>query len=74
MITLKGGLSVHELADMITVPETEIIKLLFFKVPFSNLLFCNLRDSPRPFAHVLRISMALYGYLLVTQPFFKQFY
>ncbi|MEM9816011.1 MAG: translation initiation factor IF-2 [Cyanobacteria bacterium P01_D01_bin.6] len=37
MITLKGGLSVHELADMIVVPETEIIKLLFFKGIATNI-------------------------------------
>ncbi|NEQ45540.1 MAG: translation initiation factor IF-2 [Leptolyngbya sp. SIOISBB] len=37
MITLKGGLSVHELANMITVPETEIIKLLFFKGIATNI-------------------------------------
>ena len=37
MITLKGGLSVHELANQILVPETEIIKLLFFKGIATNI-------------------------------------
>jgi translation initiation factor IF-2 len=37
MITLRGGLSVHELADQIVVPETEIIKLLFFKGIATNI-------------------------------------
>ncbi|MGF1460743.1 MAG: translation initiation factor IF-2 [Leptolyngbyaceae cyanobacterium] len=37
MITLKGGLSVHELANLIMVPETEIIKLLFFKGIATNI-------------------------------------
>ena len=37
MITLRGGLSVHELADQILVPETEIIKLLFFKGIATNI-------------------------------------
>ncbi|HEY9888151.1 MAG TPA: translation initiation factor IF-2, partial [Candidatus Obscuribacterales bacterium] len=37
LITLTGGLSVHELADVICVPETEIIKLLFFKGIATNI-------------------------------------
>jgi translation initiation factor IF-2 len=37
IITLTGGLSVHELADVIAVPETEIIKLLFFKGIATNI-------------------------------------
>ena len=31
MIVLTGGISVHDLADQLTIPQTEIIKLLFFK-------------------------------------------
>ncbi len=31
MIVLTGGISVHDLADQLAVPQTEIIKLLFFK-------------------------------------------
>ncbi|MEM6449815.1 MAG: translation initiation factor IF-2 [Cyanobacteria bacterium P01_D01_bin.105] len=31
MIVLTGGISVHDLAEQLTVPQTEIIKLLFFK-------------------------------------------
>lgn len=31
MIVLTGGISVHDLADQLVVPQTEIIKLLFFK-------------------------------------------
>ncbi|MDB9529856.1 translation initiation factor IF-2 [Oscillatoria sp. CS-180] len=37
IITLTGGLSVHELANLIMVPETEIIKLLFFKGIATNI-------------------------------------
>ncbi|WP_008308508.1 translation initiation factor IF-2 [Leptolyngbya sp. PCC 6406] len=37
MITLTGGLSVHELADLICVPETDIIKSLFFKGIATNI-------------------------------------
>jgi translation initiation factor IF-2 len=37
MITLTGGLSVHELASLIRVPETEIIKSLFFKGIATNI-------------------------------------
>jgi len=37
LITLRGGLSVHELANLIRVPETEIIKLLFFKGIATNI-------------------------------------
>ncbi|NER81562.1 MAG: translation initiation factor IF-2 [Leptolyngbya sp. SIO1D8] len=37
MITLTGGVPVHELANMIAVPETEIIKLLFFKGIATNI-------------------------------------
>jgi len=37
LITLTSGLSVHELADVIMVPETEIIKLLFFKGIATNI-------------------------------------
>ncbi|MEL6937829.1 MAG: translation initiation factor IF-2 N-terminal domain-containing protein, partial [Cyanobacteria bacterium J06598_1] len=31
MIVLTGGISVHDLADQLAVPQTDIIKLLFFK-------------------------------------------
>ncbi|CAN5583329.1 translation initiation factor IF-2 [soil metagenome] len=31
MIVLTGGISVHDLADQLSVPQTDIIKLLFFK-------------------------------------------
>ncbi|MEL6855872.1 MAG: translation initiation factor IF-2, partial [Cyanobacteria bacterium J06607_13] len=31
MIVLTGGISVHDLAEQLAVPQTEIIKLLFFK-------------------------------------------
>ncbi|MEO1791971.1 MAG: translation initiation factor IF-2 [Cyanobacteria bacterium J06629_19] len=31
MIVLTGGISVHDLADQLVVPQTDIIKLLFFK-------------------------------------------
>ncbi|MEM9087145.1 MAG: translation initiation factor IF-2 [Cyanobacteria bacterium P01_F01_bin.53] len=31
MIVLTGGISVHDLAEQLVVPQTEIIKLLFFK-------------------------------------------
>ncbi|MFK8184303.1 MAG: translation initiation factor IF-2 [Phormidesmis sp.] len=31
MIVLTGGISVHDLAEQLTVPQTDIIKLLFFK-------------------------------------------
>ena len=37
IVTLRGELSVHELADLIMVPETEIIKLLFFKGIATNI-------------------------------------
>jgi translation initiation factor IF-2 len=37
LITLTTGLSVHELASVIKVPETEIIKLLFFKGIATNI-------------------------------------
>ena len=37
MITLTGGLSVHELAGIIKVPETDIIKSLFFKGIATNI-------------------------------------
>lgn len=37
MIVLTGGLTVHELADRIVVPETEIIKSLFFKGIAANI-------------------------------------
>lgn len=37
MITLTGGLSVHELAEVIKVPETDIIKSLFFKGIATNI-------------------------------------
>ena len=37
MIVLTGGLSVHELAQKIAVPETEIIKFLFFKGIATNI-------------------------------------
>ncbi|MEO0539289.1 MAG: translation initiation factor IF-2 [Cyanobacteria bacterium P01_A01_bin.105] len=37
MIVLTGGLSVHELAQRIVVPETEIIKFLFFKGIATNI-------------------------------------
>jgi len=37
LITLSRGLSVHELAGLIRVPETEIIKLLFFKGIATNI-------------------------------------
>ena len=37
MVTLSTGLSVHELASLIKVPETEIIKLLFFKGIATNI-------------------------------------
>ena len=37
LITLTGGLSVHELASLIRVPETEIIKSLFFKGIATNI-------------------------------------
>jgi translation initiation factor IF-2 len=37
VITLTGGLSVHELANLTMVPETEIIKLLFFKGIATNI-------------------------------------
>ncbi|MDA0673946.1 MAG: translation initiation factor IF-2, partial [Cyanobacteria bacterium] len=37
LITLTGGLSVHELANLIRVPETEIIKSLFFKGIATNI-------------------------------------
>jgi translation initiation factor IF-2 len=36
-ITLTGGLSVHELANLIRVPETDIIKSLFFKGIATNI-------------------------------------
>ena len=31
MIVLTGEISVHDLADQLAVPQTDIIKLLFFK-------------------------------------------
>ncbi len=31
MIVLTGGISVHDLAEQLSVPQTDIIKLLFFK-------------------------------------------
>ncbi len=37
MITLTGGLSVHELANLTLIPETEIIKFLFFKGIATNI-------------------------------------
>ncbi|MBE7381417.1 MAG: translation initiation factor IF-2 [Leptolyngbya sp. SIO1E4] len=37
IITLTGGLTVHELANLIVVPETEIIKSLFFKGIATNI-------------------------------------
>jgi len=37
LVTLTGGLSVHELANLIAVPETEIIKSLFFKGIATNI-------------------------------------
>ncbi|MEO1590224.1 MAG: translation initiation factor IF-2 [Cyanobacteria bacterium J06632_22] len=37
MVVLTGGLSVHELAQKIIVPETEIIKFLFFKGIATNI-------------------------------------
>ncbi|PSN19470.1 translation initiation factor IF-2 [filamentous cyanobacterium CCP5] len=36
-LTLREGLTVHELADQIKVPETEIIKSLFFKGIAANI-------------------------------------
>ena len=36
-ITLTGGVTVHELAGMIVVPETDIIKSLFFKGIATNI-------------------------------------
>ncbi|MEM9001996.1 MAG: translation initiation factor IF-2 [Cyanobacteria bacterium P01_F01_bin.86] len=37
LVTLTTGLSVHELANLIVVPETEIIKSLFFKGIATNI-------------------------------------
>jgi translation initiation factor IF-2 len=37
MIVLTGGLTVHELAEKIMVPETELIKSLFFKGIAANI-------------------------------------
>lgn len=37
VITLTGGLSVHELAGLLEVPETDIIKSLFFKGIATNI-------------------------------------
>ncbi|MEL6384851.1 MAG: translation initiation factor IF-2 N-terminal domain-containing protein, partial [Cyanobacteria bacterium J06626_18] len=37
IVTLTGGLTVHELAQLIVVPETEIIKSLFFKGIATNI-------------------------------------
>ncbi|MGF1521304.1 MAG: translation initiation factor IF-2 [Leptolyngbyaceae cyanobacterium] len=37
VVTLTGGLTVHELANLIIVPETEIIKSLFFKGIATNI-------------------------------------
>lgn len=36
-VTLTGSLSVHDLAELLTVPETDIIKALFFKGIAANI-------------------------------------
>ncbi|MGB3491257.1 MAG: translation initiation factor IF-2 [Elainellaceae cyanobacterium] len=37
LITLSGSVSVHDLAEMLTVPETEVIRNLFFKGIAANI-------------------------------------